>query len=330
VGARCGQRRPGNGCTTTATATRTRSPSRRPRRSTGQTAAAEAARSGADEAVDHVDVDIVVLHPQDLLKEGVDMHCHLKIIDQLAETAEVVRRAITPDQIRSAIWHHRSGVNHKRPVCLGRHATATTGGAVGNDDVDDDAVDTSGYIAVPALRCVDQHPPDDFDVKARNLAAVRLLSSGDSGSSSDDDDCGEQVWGVVEPELDRLVREGSFWSPRVPAALAKKKKAREAATGLVQPIFAFFKAGAAATAAGQAHNRRPPAAAVPSTNAVAASASSASSPATVSASTAITKSLPSPPSTSAKSSGGVKRKRKCSSLSLGSHKLTSFFQPPPS
>jgi hypothetical protein len=294
------------------------------------------AGDGADEAVDRVDVDIAVLHPQDQLKEGVDMHCHPKIIDQLGETAEVVRRAITPDQIRSAIWHHRSGVNHKRPVCLGRHATATTGGAVGNDDVDDDAVDTSGYIAAPALRCAEQHPPDDFDVKARNLAAVRLLSFADSGRSSssmdvddDDDDGGEQVWEVVEPELDRLVREGSFWSPRVPAALAKKKKAREAATGLVQPIFAFFKAGAAATAAGQAHNRRP-AAVVPSTN-----AASPSSPARASASTAITESLPSspprPPSTSAKSSGGVKRKRKCSSSSsLGSHKLTSFFQPPPS
>jgi hypothetical protein len=47
--------------------------------------------------VDHVDVDIAVLHPQDLLKEGVDMHCHPKIIDQLGETAEVVRRAITPE-----------------------------------------------------------------------------------------------------------------------------------------------------------------------------------------------------------------------------------------
>jgi hypothetical protein len=279
----------------------------------------------ADEAVGHVDVDIAVLHPQDLLKEGVDMHCHPKIIDQLAETAEVVRRAITPDQIRSAIWHHRSGVNHKRPVCVGRHATATTAITGGVDNVDD-AVDTSSYIAVPALRCAEQHPPDDFDVEARNLAAVRLLYDGD-GSNGDGIDIdaddggggGEQVWEVVEPELDRLVREGSFWKPRrlVDAASAKKekKKAREAATGLAQPIFAFFKAEAAATAA-QTLNRRP----VPSTNAVAALASSP----------------PRPPSTSAKSSGGVKRKRKSSSLassssssSLGSHKLTSFFRPPP-
>lgn len=269
----------------------------------------------ADEAVGHVDVDIAVLHPQDLLKEGVDMHCHPKIIDQLAETAEVVRRAITPDQIRSAIWHHRSGVNHKRPVCVGRHATATTAITGGVDNVDD-AVDTSSYIAVPALRCAEQHPPDDFDVEARNLAAV---------------------WEVVEPELDRLVREGSFWKPRrlVPAASAKKKKkTREAATGLAQPIFAFFKAEAAATAA-HTLNRRP----VPSTNAVAASASSLAS--SLARASTITKSLPSspprPPSTSANSSGGVKRKRKSSSLassssssSLGSHKLTSFFRPPPS
>ncbi len=46
----------------------------------------------------------------------------IRFLRAFAQTAELVRRAITADQIWPAIWHHRSGVNYKRPVYLGRQA----------------------------------------------------------------------------------------------------------------------------------------------------------------------------------------------------------------